>query len=224
MRKTGYNYASNLKVKVLWQCKDVIMMSRNQEGDKLLIYTDGACSGKNPGGVAAYGYLIQRNGKKVRDDHGILKEGEGATNNFAEYMAPIKALEWVKEYKDRFKDVEEIMIKSDSQLLVNQMKGDWSVKSSNIVDLYEMLRNLIQELETFNVEFTHIKREKNGKADSLAQTAIRDHKTLQKIKKKDKKKTCPECGSEMVPREGRYGKFYGCSNYPECNHTEDREG
>jgi ssDNA-binding Zn-finger/Zn-ribbon topoisomerase 1 len=28
--------------------------------------------------------------------------------------------------------------------------------------------------------------------------------------------TCPECGSPMVLRDGKYGKFYGCINYPEC--------
>ncbi|MBN1966127.1 MAG: type I DNA topoisomerase, partial [Anaerolineae bacterium] len=31
---------------------------------------------------------------------------------------------------------------------------------------------------------------------------------------------CPECGSPLVVRFGRYGKFIGCSNYPECRYTE----
>ncbi|HID34335.1 MAG TPA: type I DNA topoisomerase [Anaerolineae bacterium] len=31
--------------------------------------------------------------------------------------------------------------------------------------------------------------------------------------------TCPECGGELVIREGRYGKFIGCSNYPTCKYT-----
>ncbi len=31
---------------------------------------------------------------------------------------------------------------------------------------------------------------------------------------------CPECGSELVYREGRYGRFIGCSNFPKCRHTE----
>ena len=33
-------------------------------------------------------------------------------------------------------------------------------------------------------------------------------------------KACPECGSPMVKRHGKYGDFYGCSNYPKCRHTE----
>jgi DNA topoisomerase-1 len=31
---------------------------------------------------------------------------------------------------------------------------------------------------------------------------------------------CPECGSPLLIRHGRYGKFIGCSNFPECRHTE----
>lgn len=34
-------------------------------------------------------------------------------------------------------------------------------------------------------------------------------------------KECPECGSILVRREGKYGDFLGCSNYPECDYTEN---
>lgn len=33
------------------------------------------------------------------------------------------------------------------------------------------------------------------------------------------KDKCPKCGASMYLREGKYGKFYGCSNYPKCNGT-----
>jgi DNA topoisomerase-1 len=31
---------------------------------------------------------------------------------------------------------------------------------------------------------------------------------------------CPECGNDLVYREGRYGRFIGCTNFPKCRHTE----
>lgn len=31
---------------------------------------------------------------------------------------------------------------------------------------------------------------------------------------------CPQCGNPLVYREGRYGRFIGCSNFPNCRHTE----
>ena len=41
-----------------------------------------------------------------------------------------------------------------------------------------------------------------------------------KIKEETKReKTCPKCGSKMLIRNGRYGKFYGCSKYPYCKGT-----
>jgi len=45
----------------------------------------------------------------------------------------------------------------------------------------------------------------------------------EEVKKKTGKpagKNCPECGSPMIERFGRYGKFYACSKFPECKHTE----
>ena len=39
------------------------------------------------------------------------------------------------------------------------------------------------------------------------------------IEKKDISK-CPKCGGLLVEREGKYGKFVGCSNYPRCKYTQ----
>ncbi|RLK63391.1 type I DNA topoisomerase [Atopobacter sp. AH10] len=45
---------------------------------------------------------------------------------------------------------------------------------------------------------------------------------IQKITIKDEPAgfSCPECGSDMVIKLGRFGKFYACSNFPDCRHTE----
>lgn len=41
------------------------------------------------------------------------------------------------------------------------------------------------------------------------------------IKETDKK--CPKCGSAMIERLGRFGRFYACSKFPECKYTESIE-
>lgn len=33
--------------------------------------------------------------------------------------------------------------------------------------------------------------------------------------------TCPQCGGRLVPKEGQYGKFMGCSNFPNCKYTRN---
>lgn len=66
---------------------------------------------------------------------------------------------------------------------------------------------------------------------------LRDHARWDKSKKEREKKEatkkkatekraasvkCPKCGGSMAPRSGRYGKFYGCTNYPNCTGTRKR--
>ena len=36
----------------------------------------------------------------------------------------------------------------------------------------------------------------------------------------NQEKVCPECGKPMQIRKGRYGLFWGCTGYPECNKIE----
>lgn len=45
-----------------------------------------------------------------------------------------------------------------------------------------------------------------------------------KLRVKEKKKSiaqgyCPQCGGDLVPRKGKFGKFHGCSNFPRCRFT-----
>ena len=37
----------------------------------------------------------------------------------------------------------------------------------------------------------------------------------------DAEEICPRCGGELIKRNGRFGAFYGCSNYPRCRYTRN---
>ncbi len=182
---------------------------------EILLHVDGAYRGKD-GGVASYGYIVKKNSKTIKKDYGLFLE-ERVTNNYAEYMALIKALRWIKDSELEFKS---ILIRSDSQLVVNQVNGDWSVRSDNLKDLHKKARGLIDHFEDQgkSVRLEHVLREKNTEADELSQMAIEDHFLARKLKKKEK--ICTVCGKRMVLREGKYGKFWGCTGYPDCKNTE----
>lgn len=186
---------------------------------EILLHADGAYRGKD-GGVASYGYLIKKDSSTVRKDYGMLLE-DRVTNNYAEYMAVIKGLEWIK---DSGIDFESIAIRSDSQLLVKQVNGEWSVNSDNLKDLHKEVKDLFEYFEKNNksVEIEHVDRDNNQEADELSQLALEDHFLAKRLQGEDKK-NCPECGEEMVVREGKYGKFWGCTGYPDCDHTEKYE-
>lgn len=52
------------------------------------------------------------------------------------------------------------------------------------------------------------------------QTDFSHEKDIKKLKKENEEKIklniCPKCGGKLVEREGKYGKFIGCSNFPKC--------
>jgi ribonuclease HI len=90
-----------------------------------------------------------------------------ATNNVAEYRALLAALEWARRHGQRT-----LHVRSDSQLLVQQMLGNYRVKNPGLQPLHARARMLAHELGT--VTFEHVRREKNTHADRLANTAMDD--------------------------------------------------
>ncbi|HWS49190.1 MAG TPA: ribonuclease HI family protein [Candidatus Methanoperedens sp.] len=128
---------------------------------KLKVFTDGGARG-NPG-IAGYGFYIEDENKKK-----IFEEGRFLgikTNNEAEYMGLIGALNWI----DGNAPEAEIEINSDSQLLVRQMKGVYKVKAQHLKKLWSVAQNLCDGKQ---IEFNEIRREYNSKADALANLAM----------------------------------------------------
>ena len=48
-----------------------------------------------------------------------------------------------------------------------------------------------------------------------------EKETSQEIEKPPVYHNCPDCGAPMILREGKKGKFFGCSNFPQCKHSEN---
>jgi probable phosphoglycerate mutase len=121
---------------------------------------DGGSRG-NPG-PAGYGVHIERaDGTCIE-----LKESLGiATNNVAEYHGLLAALAWAVQ-----SGVNRLHIRSDSELLVKQMRGEYRVKSPGLQPLYEQARQLMRQLGV--VKFEHVRRDLNKDADRLANEAM----------------------------------------------------
>jgi probable phosphoglycerate mutase len=121
---------------------------------------DGGSRG-NPG-PAGYGVRIQRPDGTLVD----LKRSLGvATNNVAEYSGLIAALTWAVEH-----GVRELHVKSDSQLLIKQMRGEYRVKHPGLQPLHREARSLVGQIG--RVKFEHVPREANRDADRLANEAM----------------------------------------------------
>lgn len=124
------------------------------------IYCDGA-SRSNPGD-ASIGVSINKD--KVEID--TIKKKIGInTNNVAEYLGLIAALEYCVENK-----VNNVKIFLDSLLVVQQVNMEYKVKSKKLQTHYEKSINLINQIE--DIEIHHIRREFNSRADQLANEAL----------------------------------------------------
>lgn len=128
---------------------------------KLLIYTDGGSRG-NPGPTAI--------GVVMGDKSYSEAIGE-ATNNVAEYKAIIFALKKAKALLggDKAKETE-VEIRSDSELIVSQLKGEYKVKDEELKPLFIEVWNRMQDFK--KVVFTLISREENKEADKLVNQAL----------------------------------------------------
>jgi ribonuclease HI len=130
----------------------------------ITIYFDGLCRPKNPGGVATYGYVIYKDGQKVKSGCGVVGSGAGMTNNVAEYSALKHAMEWIS--RNSVKD--EIVIKGDSQLVIHQMNGTWQIKSATSKKFVPEIQRMLEGRKT---RFVWIPREQNAEADQLSNVA-----------------------------------------------------
>ena len=123
------------------------------------------CSKGNPGlaGVGAVIYCL--------DDEvwsGSLFLGKNATNNQSEYTGLIFGLQQAIDMK-----IKTLMVKGDSQLVINQMTGKYKCNSENIIELYKKAKELEKEFE--NIYYVHVLRNLNKRADELSNEAIKDY-------------------------------------------------
>ena len=138
------------------------------------VYFDGLCQPINPGGIPCYAFIVKRDGKTIYSDYGIAGEpfSEDSTNNVAEYTALVKALEWLFANNLGSSRVE---IMSDSQLIVNQLTGDYKVKAKRMLSLYKQVLKLMSTFQEIQIKW--VPREKNREADRLTNKAY--NKALQ---------------------------------------------
>ena len=138
------------------------------------IYFDGLCQPINPGGIACYAFVVKSDGKTIYSDYGVVGEpfSNESTNNVAEYTALVKALEWLIANN---LVADKVDIKSDSQLIVNHLSGNYKVKAKRIIPLYH--RVILLKSKFRDVQIKWVPREKNREADMLTNKAY--NKALQ---------------------------------------------
>ena len=144
---------------------------------KIVIYTDGGSRG-NPGKAAIGVVFTNEMGQEIKKFGEYL--GDGLTNNEAEYQAVIFALKKFKAvFGKEIAKVSDLEVRSDSELLVNQMNGKYKLENEKIQKFFIEIWNL--KIDFLNVKFKAIPREKNKEADRLVNEALDGQSSNQKL-------------------------------------------
>lgn len=122
--------------------------------EQVVVFCDGGSRG-NPG-PSALGVVIKTTKGEVISEIGEFLGIQ--TNNYAEYMAVVRAMEYLKG-----KGIKSAQFYLDSQLVVRQLNGEYKIKSDNIKHLNQKVNELRADID---VSFEHVYRENNKEADA----------------------------------------------------------
>lgn len=136
-----------------------------KEFHSLVIHTDGASRG-NPGDSGIGIVMMTVDGDVVKEFGRYIGT---TTNNVAEYSALIEALRAAHGL-----GVENVSVRSDSELMVKQILGEYKVRHDGLQPLFVEARRLFLRFRNWSI--AHVTREQNKRADELANLSI-DRKT-----------------------------------------------
>jgi len=136
-------------------------LSQGESSTHLVVYVDGASSG-NPGPCGCAAVVKTAGGETVLEK---ARAFGPATSNVAEYQGLLLGLEVAATLHPR-----RLTIRSDSELLVRQVAGQYKVRSPHLKPLWQRARKLLGPFETVDIE--RIPRHQNAEADALARKAL----------------------------------------------------
>lgn len=142
---------------------DLSTLLLNNDKTTITVFIDGASELENSN--AGIGGIFFENQNTSKELCSFSENIGSATNNEAEYRALLKALEIGKDLNMR-----RLNIFSDSELLVKQINLEYKVKNERLRELHVVARDLLSDFEW---HLSHVRREKNHKADMLSKQALR---------------------------------------------------
>lgn len=134
----------------------------------IYVYCDGAVEPKNPGGWGVGGWVVKRDDQRLFDGADDLGEYPEMTNNIAEYGAVRGALRDIINSEMW----EDIVVRTDSQLIVQQLNKKWGTSSPHLLKLRDEVLELAKEIWNHHgsVRFEWIPRAQNKEADEMSRS------------------------------------------------------
>lgn len=146
----------------------------------------------------------------------LEEKGIGRPSTFAAIVSTIRDRGYVKLEQRRFKpeDIGMVVNKFLTEHFSTYVDYDFTANMED--DLDAISRGEQEWIPMMEAFWSPFKALVDDKMQSVRKSDVTSEKTGE---------ACPSCGKgELLIRLGKYGKFKGCSNYPECRHIENLEG
>lgn len=167
---------------------------------------------------------------EMKNYYGLIK-GKEFDNKWYQYLGKTKN-SFINPIHQNYGHIKSIsnLLKLDDKYFIsiicfsNQAKID--VKSNSIVTQTDYLRNEILKFKEVIVNSDLSKLVNTITSNNIIDKDLRkQHIKDIRIKVNNEKELennmiCPKCGNKLVEKNGKYGKFIGCSNYPECKYIK----
>jgi ribonuclease HI len=135
------------------------------------LWCDGLCEPRFAARrVATYGVVVRVDGALRDLLCAVVGESEAMSSNVAEYAAGIAAVEWLLAHA---RGVTRATVRSDSLLMIRQVRGEWAVRGGRSAPLHALLRERAALLP-MPVAWEWVPREQNAEADALTRKAYRE--------------------------------------------------
>lgn len=93
----------------------------------------------------------------------------------------------------------------------DQLKNTIIGLSNKICLTFIQVNEIVEKLTELNIQDRNVKREHLNNVKYQKYKRIKIQRSLK----------CPKCGGDLVTRNGKYGNFFGCNNYPTCRYTRN---
>jgi len=152
-------------------------------------------------------------GPSAYTESSLIKELEelkiGRPSTYASIIDTLKNRDYVTYESRKFAPTQQGVLTDES---LNQFFSD-IINVSYTANMEDEL----DEIADDKLNYVGVLNDFWGKFEPLLEKAKTE---MQKLEAEPTGETCPECGSPMVFRKGRFGTFEACSNYPECKHIK----
>ena len=146
----------------------------------------------------------------------LEEEGVGRPSTYATIIDTIVKRSYVELKKENEKSKTKYFYPTEQGRLTDEKLKEYFSSVINVKYTAEMENRLdkIAEHKQDNITYLH---EFYDKFSPLVDDAYKNMEKKEDVKTGEK---CPLCGSDLVIKEGKYGKFTACSNYPNCKYIE----